>query len=188
MISDDQLTRFSKAREKIVGRVKGSGSLSIQGPQSSEEYLVVMERFPSRTERPSVREPVTNGNHAPIGQAQNNGSSDSQEIPVSMENISLEGTEDQYVTSPNGETLVRNVHVRRSERIRNSLHWYNPGLGAAGEWKNDDVASIVYMIQDRYLNNNIDTHDILSLLARWDAEHCDQKIPPLKQYPMYPFS
>ena len=57
----------------------------------------------SRNERPSVRELVTNRNHAPIGQAQNGGSSaNSQEIPVSMENVSPEGTEDQYVTSPNG--------------------------------------------------------------------------------------
>ena len=51
-------------------------------------------------------EPGTNGNHAPIGQAQNGGSSANiQEIPVSMENVYPEGTEDQYVTSPSGETL-----------------------------------------------------------------------------------
>ena len=31
--------------------------------------LVVRERVPIRTERPSVREPGTNGNHAPIGQS-----------------------------------------------------------------------------------------------------------------------
>ena len=31
--------------------------------------LVVKERIPIRTERPSVREPGTNGNHAPIGQS-----------------------------------------------------------------------------------------------------------------------
>ena len=42
---------------------------------SNEEYPVVRERFPSRTERTSFREPGTNGNHAPIGQAQNDGSS-----------------------------------------------------------------------------------------------------------------
>ena len=28
------------------------------------------------------------------------------------------------------------------------------------------------MIQDRDLNNNVDTDDILSLLAEWDAEGC----------------
>ena len=70
---------------------------------ATDEDLVVRERFPSRTERPSVREPGTNGNHAPIGQAQNDiSSANSQEIPVSMENVCPEGTEDQYVTSPSG--------------------------------------------------------------------------------------
>ena len=34
---------------------------------ATEEDLVVRERVPSRTDRPSVREPGTNGNHAPIG-------------------------------------------------------------------------------------------------------------------------
>ena len=53
---DDQLTRFCKAREQIVGRVKGKKSSSVQGPQSSEKDLVVRERVPSRTEIPSVRE------------------------------------------------------------------------------------------------------------------------------------
>ena len=107
-----------------------------------------------------------NGNHVPIGQARNNGSSaNSQEIPVSMDNVCPKGTEYQYVTSPSGESLGRNFHVRRSERIRNSPQRYNPGFGDAREWKNDAVASIVYMIQDRDLNSNLDTDDILSLLA-----------------------
>ena len=75
LTADDQLTRFRKSREKIVGRVKGTESPSVQGPQYSEEDLVVRERVPIRTEIPSVREPGTNGNHAPIGQAQNGGSS-----------------------------------------------------------------------------------------------------------------
>ena len=57
--------------------------------------------------------------------------------------------ENQYVTSPSGEALGSNVNVRRSERIRNSPQRYNPGFGAAREWKNDAVASIVYMNQDR---------------------------------------
>ena len=35
---------------------------------ATEEDLVVRERVPIRNERPSVREPGTNGNHAPIGQ------------------------------------------------------------------------------------------------------------------------
>ena len=75
LTANEQLTRFSKAREKIVGMVKGTESPSVQGPQSSEEDLVVRERVPSRTEIPSVREPGINGNHEPIGQAQNGGSS-----------------------------------------------------------------------------------------------------------------
>ena len=86
-----------------------------------------------------------------------------------MDNVHPEGTEDQSVTSPNGEALGRNVHVRRSKRIRNSPQRYNPGFGAAIEWKNGAVVSMVYMIQDRYLNRNVDTDDILSLLAEWDA-------------------
>ena len=42
-----------------------------------------------------------------------------------------EGTEDQYVKSPNGEALGSNVHVRRSKRIRNSQQRYKPEFGAA---------------------------------------------------------
>ena len=46
------------------------------------------ERFTIRTEIPSVRETGTNGNHVPIGQAHNDGSSsNSQEIPVAMDNV-----------------------------------------------------------------------------------------------------
>ena len=60
--------------------------------------------------------------------------------------------------------------VRRFECIINSPLRYNPGFGAAREWKNDNVASIVYMIQDRDLNSNVDTDDILLLLAEWDTE------------------
>ena len=89
-----------------------------------------------------------------------------------MDNVCPERTEDQYVTSPSGEALGRNVHVRRSERIRNSPQWYNPGFGAAREWKNDAVISIVYIIQDRDLNSNVYTDDIISLLTEWDVEDC----------------
>ena len=71
---------------------------------STEEDLVLSDRVPSMTERPSVIEPGTNGNHAPIGQAQNNGSgANSQEIPVSMYNERPEGTQDQSITSADGE-------------------------------------------------------------------------------------
>ena len=78
LTADEQSKRFRKAREKRLWRVKGSESPSVQIPQYSEEELVVRERVPRRTERPSVREPGTNSNHAPIGKAQNKGSSDSQ--------------------------------------------------------------------------------------------------------------
>ena len=141
---DEQFTHFSKSREQIVGRVKGIESPYVQRPQSFDEDLVVRERVPISTDIPSVREPDTNGNHAPISQAQSGSSSaNSQEIPVSMENVCPKGNENQFFTSPSGEALGRNVHVRRSERIRNSPQRYNPGFGAAREWKNDDVASIV---------------------------------------------
>ena len=55
LTANEHLTRFSKARDKIVGRVKGSEFPSVQGPQPYEEDLVVRERVPSSTERPSVR-------------------------------------------------------------------------------------------------------------------------------------
>ena len=89
-----------------------------------------------------------------------------------MENVCPAGTEDQYVTSPNVEALEKNFHVRRSERIINSPQRYNPGYGIAREWKNDDVASMVYIIQDRDLTRNVYMDDILSLLAEWYTEDC----------------
>ena len=89
-----------------------------------------------------------------------------------MDNVCPDGNENQYVTSPSGETLGRNVNVRRSKCIRNSPQRYNPGFGAAREWENNAVSSIVYMIQDRDFDRNVDTDDILSLLDEWDAEYC----------------
>ena len=95
MTDDELLTRFRNPREPIVSRVKGAKSPSVQVPYSSEEDIVVRERVPIRNQRPEVIEPGTNGNHAPIGQAQNNGYSDNiQEIHVSMENVHPEGTEE----------------------------------------------------------------------------------------------
>ena len=83
--------------------------------RATGEDRVVRYNVPIRTERPSVREPGTNGNHAPIGQAHNDGSSTNiQEIPVSIYNVCPEGNEDQSITSVYGEDLRRNVHVRRS--------------------------------------------------------------------------
>ena len=49
------VNKIIKAREQIVGRVKGSESPYVQGNQYSEEDLVVRERVTSRTEIPSVR-------------------------------------------------------------------------------------------------------------------------------------
>ena len=72
-----------------------------------------------------------------------------------MDNVHTEGTEYQYFISTSGEALRRNFHVRRSERIRKYPQRYDPGFGSATEWKNDAVASIVYMIQDGDLNTNI---------------------------------
>ena len=87
-----------------------------------------------------------------------------------MDNVRPEGTEDQSVTSPSGEALGSNFHVRRFERTRNSPHQFNPGFVDARERKNDAVASIVYMIQDGDFNINVDTDDLLSLMAEWDTE------------------
>ena len=89
-----------------------------------------------------------------------------------MDNVCPDRNENQYITSPNGEALGMNVNVRRSKIIRNSTQRYNPGFGAAREWMNDAVASIVYMIQDRDFDSNVDRDEILLLLAEWDAEDC----------------
>ena len=118
------------------------------------------------------------GTIRPLIKAQNDGSIvSSQEIPVSMNNVCLYGNENQYVTSPSGETLGRNVNVRRSECTRNYPQRCNPVFGAAREWKNKAVASIVYMIQDRDFDRNVYTDDILLLLDEWDAEDC-MDMPP----------
>ena len=47
-----------------------------------------------------------------------------------MENVLPEGTEDQYVTSPSGESLGRNLYVRCSEHIKNLHSGMTRGLGA----------------------------------------------------------
>ena len=62
--------------------------------------------------------------------------------------------------------------MRRSKCIKNSPQRYNPGFGAAREWKDDDAVSIVYMIQYRDINSNVGMDDILLLLDEWDAEDC----------------
>ena len=45
----------SKYRDRVVGRFKVAESPFVQGPQYFYADLVVRERFPSSTERPSVR-------------------------------------------------------------------------------------------------------------------------------------
>ena len=50
-----------------------------------------------------------------------------------------------------------NVHVRHSERIRKFSQRYDPGFGAAREWKNENFAIIVYIMQYGDLNSNVDT-------------------------------
>ena len=66
--------------------------------------------------------------------------------------------------------MERNVHRRRSEFIRKYIQRHEPVFGAAKAWNNNAVASIVYMIQHGYIDCNIDTDDIISLLYELDAE------------------
>ena len=74
-----QFKCFRKSREGILGRVKVTELSYIQGPKSSKEDLFVRDVVPTRTERPSVREPGTDGNHAPVSQVCNNSLSDSSQ-------------------------------------------------------------------------------------------------------------
>ena len=89
-----------------------------------------------------------------------------------MDNVLPEGTEDPSVTFPSGEVLGSNIHMSSSGRIIKSPQQHDPGYGAAREWNNDAVSSIVYMIQYGDLNSNVDTDYILPLLAELDAEYC----------------
>ena len=65
--ADERLARLRKAREKIVGKVKGADSPSLQSPQSSNKYLVECQRIPISTNRSPFIESITNGNDAPVG-------------------------------------------------------------------------------------------------------------------------
>ena len=89
-----------------------------------------------------------------------------------MDNVRPEGNEDQYITSTGGEDLERNVHMRPSECTRKFPHQYEPWFGADRQWKSDDVESIVYMIKSEDFNRNVDTDDILSIMADWYSEDC----------------
>ena len=87
-----------------------------------------------------------------------------------MENVRPRGTEDQSIKSPSGESLGINSRVRLSKSIRKYPQQYDTGFVAAREWNNYDVASISYMIQDSYLNSNVDVDGIILLLVDRDAE------------------
>ena len=114
MPSDERLTCFRKDKERIVGRSKGSESTYVQGHQSSGEDLFLRDRDTNSTDRPLFRNPGTDGNHAPIGQEHNDGSSaNSQEIQVSIYNVLSELTEDQSV-----EALGIIIYVKCSKIIR----------------------------------------------------------------------
>ena len=59
-----------------------------------------------------------------------------------------------------------------SKRIRTLSQRYDLGCGVVREWGNDDVSSIVYMIQYGDHNTNIDINYILLLLSELDEEDC----------------
>ena len=87
------MTHFRISRERVVGRFKVPESPSVQGPQYFGEDLVVKDRVPISTERPSVIEPVTYGKHDIIFQACNDiPGSNRQEIPVPTDNGHPKGT------------------------------------------------------------------------------------------------
>ena len=61
MTDNAWLTCFSKSGERVVARVKGAEYKYVQGYQYYEEELIMRERDHIRTERPSVRNSITNG-------------------------------------------------------------------------------------------------------------------------------
>ena len=89
-----------------------------------------------------------------------------------MENIHSKGTEEKSITSPSGESLGKNIHMRRSKHVIKYSHRYDTVLRASREWKSDYVAIIVYMIQDGIFKKNVDMDEMLSLLTEWDTEYC----------------
>ena len=99
------------------------------------------------------------GTMHPLVKAQNDGSSaNSREIPV----LHLQ---EEKIWERMSMWDVLNVPEILPQR-------FNPEFGAAREWKNNAFASVVYMIQYRGYDSNVDTDDILSLLADWDSEYC----------------
>ena len=80
-----------------------------------------------------------------------------------MDNGSHGGDEEQSVTSPSGEYLGSNFHVKRFERIKKYPHRHYPGFGATREWNNDSIVSIFYQYEG--LNSSVNKVNILCLLA-----------------------
>ena len=61
--------------------------------------------------------------------------------------------------------------MRSSNRIRKYPQRYDPGFGASRDWENGSVTSLVYMICDGVYDTNVDTNNILYLLAEWYSEY-----------------
>ena len=81
-----------------------------------------------------------------------------------MDYVHHEITEDQSCTYPSVEYFGTNFHVSCSKRIRKFLQRHDPVFGAAREWYDDGVASIVYMIHGEYINRNVNRDYILLLM------------------------
>ena len=82
-----------------------------------------------------------------------------------MENNFLEGTKGQSITYPSGEALGRDIHMRHSKCNRKPPQRFDPVFQVIREWKSDDAASLFYILQHGDCGSNIDTYNILSLLA-----------------------
>ena len=87
-----------------------------------------------------------------------------------MENDRPEGTKYQYVTYTGGEALGKYVNLRGSNHNRKTPQRFDPGFEDSRKWNSYAVATLVYMIKSGDYDKNIDTDEILSLMAYWDAE------------------
>ena len=61
-------------------------------------------------------------------------------------------------------------HTGNSECTIKYPHKYDPVFGSAIELNSDNVASLLYMIQSGYYDDNVGSDDILSLLGHWNAQ------------------
>ena len=62
--------------------------------------------------------------------------------------------------------------MRHYKRNRKPPQQFEPVFGAEREYNSESIANIVYMIKYGDYNSNVDTNDILYLLADWDVEYC----------------